>query len=280
MTEEQKQNAILYNGLYQEEIDSFENLPEDKQKEVLEEAKAKVQEFEKKHLVEMLGGEKILAFIFCEGVGEIEEEDLERVFQERFSYIDNARKFFQKPESEELFLKYGVLDLDESGNFLRNETNISSIIENEGFQINLDEEQETKKEVLNLWKNNKIFPSEDFLNEQSKERNGIGFKEFLFCEEYLKQGKITSTAKTLGIGRTTCYEYLKKKEVQDYLKERREEIRKENDELLQTGFFNCFEELQSLITKEYIQNGERIKAIDCYLRHYEQSIYKNNEISQ
>ena len=76
------------------------------------------------------------------------------------------------------------------------------------------------------------------------------------------------------------YEYLKKKEVQDYLQERREEIRKESDSLLQTGFFKCFEELHNIIEKQYNSDCDRIKAIDCYLRHYEQAIYKQNEISQ
>ena len=279
MTKEEKELAILYNGLYQEEIDSFEALSEEKQKEVIQEAKIKRKEFEKDFLVDMLGGEKFLAMVFCEGVGEIEEIDLERVFDERYKYIENARKFFEKPESEELFLKYGVLSLDSSGNYLQNDDNISAIIENEGFQIDL-EKGNYKKEVLNLWKNNKKFPSEDFLNEQSRARNGIGFKEFLFCEEYLKQGKITTTAKNMGIGRTTCYEYLKKRDVQDYLKDRREEIRKENDNLLQTGFFKCFEELQNIIEQNYQSDTDKIKAIDCYLRHYEQSIYKQNEVSQ
>ena len=284
MTEEEKKLAILYNGLFQAEIDGFNKLSEEQKKENFQKAKEKIKSFQNQKEVEDLGEEflaTIFSMIYFDDIEQLDEDSIEGLYNNRRLYfINQAKEFFEKPNSEKIYKKYGIIELDEYGDFSQNDENISLILEDEGFQIDLEQNQNAKKELLNVWKDKNIFPDEKYLNEQSQARNGIGFKEFLFCEEYLKQGKITTTAKNMGIGRTTCYEYLKKKEVQDYLQERREEIRKESDSLLQTGFFKCFEELHNIIEKQYNSDCDRIKAIDCYLRHYEQAIYKQNEISQ
>ena len=112
------------------------------------------------------------------------------------------------------------------------------------------------------------------MKKESIKQNGIGFKEFLFCEEYIKQGKIVKVAESLGIGRTTCYDYLKKPEVKKYLDQRKKEIKQESDDLLKTGFNDCFSELHQIVTNEHTDRQTKIKAIDTYLKHYEQSLYK------
>lgn len=284
MTEDEKQKEILYSGLYDEEIEGFNKLSEEEKKKNFQIAKEKIKSFEDRREVERLGEDflaTLFSMIYFDEIENLEESSIEGLYlNKRLYYINKAKKFFEKPNAEKIFKKYGIIDIDENGDFSQNDENISLIFEDEGFQIDLNQNRNAKDELLNIWKDEKIFPDEKYLNEQSQKRNGIGFKEFLFCEEYLKQGRIKGTAKTLGIGRTTCYDYLKKKEVQDYLKERREEIKKESDELLQTGFIDCFQELHSIIKGSYSSDSERIKAIDCYLRHYEQSIYKQNEISQ
>ena len=57
-------------------------------------------------------------------------------------------------------------------------------------------------------------------------------------------------------------------------KTRRKEIKQESDDLLKTGFNDCFSELHQIVTNEHTDRQTKIKAIDTYLKHYEQSLYK------
>lgn len=283
MTDKEKELACIYYSLYQEEIDNFYSLDEKEQEEIIEATKKQIEALEEpeKKLAKYMGIE-MLAIVYYLDLRDdpINEQNVNDLYNDRKQWIEEGRRFFNKPEAEEIFKKYGIQETYQSGEYKTERQFIKNAFKEEGFKISSPEKFEDI--LCKLWENRKQFPSEKILDEQSKKENGIGFKEFLFCEEYLKTGKITKTCDSLGIGRTTCYDYLKKEEVKKYLEERRTEIKNESDDLLKTGFFDCFQELHKLVTKEeYIENHDRIKAIDCYLRHYEQSIYKqNNEISQ
>ena len=109
----------------------------------------------------------------------------------------------------------------------------------------------------------------DNLNKSSEERNGLNFKHFIFCEEYIKRGKIKPTCDYLGISRNTAYLWLKDDKVQNYLKERQEEIKQDTDNTFKMTYNECFNQLNEMINSTYIQNGDKIKAIDTFLKHYE-----------
>lgn len=284
MTDKEKELACIYYSLYQEEIDNFYSLDEKEQKEIIETAKKQIEALEEpeKKLAKYMGIE-MLAIVYYLDLRDdpINEKNVNDLYIDRKQWIEEAKRFFEKPEAEEIFKKYGIQQTYQSGDYKQEKDFIENVFEEEGFKI--DDPEKFKYILRKLWKNEKQFPTEKILDEESIKENGIGIKEFLFCEEYIKTGKITKTCDSLGIGRTTCYDYLKKEEVKKYLEERRTEIKNESDDLLKTGFFDCFQELHKLVTKEeYIENHDRIKAIDCYLKHYEQSIYKqnNNEIPQ
>lgn len=284
MTDSKKKECIISNGLYQEEIDSFYELPKEKQKELIEATEKQIEELEpnEKEIAKKLGS-LFLAIVYQSDLLEdpINEGNINKIYEDRIEWIEQAERFFKREDSEELYKKYGVLDTYANGELKIDDYLLETIFRESGFTIREDKEK-FKEIIKNVLKDeDKLkFPSEEVLKENSIKQNGIGFKEFLFCEEYIKQGRITKVAKQLGIGRTTCYDYLKKDEVKQYLTDRRKEIKNESDNLLKSGFFDCFQELHSLITdKSYIQDSDKIRAIDTYLRHYETSINKENTSS-
>lgn len=279
MTDSEKKKCISFNGLYQEEIDSFYELPKEKQEEILKATEKQIEELEpnERELAKQLGT-LFLAIVYHTDLLEdpINEGNINKIYEDRIEWIKQAEDFFKRKDSEEIYKKYGVLETYSNGELKIDDVLLEIICKESGFTITEDKQHYI--EILkNILKNEDRFPSEEVLKEKSIQTNGIGFKEFLFCEEYIKQGRITKVAKQLGIGRTTCYEYLKKEEVKKYLAERRKEIKNESDNLLKSGFFDCFQELHSLITdKHYIQDSDKIRAIDTYLKHYETSINKEN----
>ena len=194
--------------------------------------------------------------------------------KDRITYFDEAKSFFEKPFYYEILLNYGrIISPNIYGNYSIDEDLVNDLLKEEGFSMSSYEMKEYLPIIEKMWNNKKELITNESLELYSKRKNGISFKYFLFCEEYLKRGKITSTCEALGIGRTTAHTYLKNKEVKEYLEMRKEEIRRESDTLMKQGFFECFDQLQKIITKEsYVQDHDRIKAIDTYLRHYEQTI--------
>lgn len=280
MTDSQKAKIAMYNGLYEEEIEYFDTFPKTKQVELIKATEKQIKQLQptERKLAEKMGS-LFLAIVYCEDLLEdpINEENIQKVYEDRMQYIEEAQRLLEKPEGEEIYNKYGILETYANGEY-KLDSIIDQVYEEEGFSIDEKEKERFKNIIQRLWKNQERFPSEEILKEESIKQNGIGFKEFLFCEEYIKQGKITKTALTLGIGRTTCYEYLKKEEVKEYLEKRRKEIKEESDNLLKTGFYDCFSELQNMISSRgYMQDHDRIKAIDTYLRHYEANINKSDE---
>ena len=278
MTQEEKNLVITYNGLYQEEIDYFYKLPKEKQEELIKATEEQITTLEpnEQALAKEMGS-LILAIYYCDDLLEepITEDNVNSLYKDRIQYIEEARKFFEKPESEVFYLKHRYIpSLYASGHYKKDDDFIDFVYQDEGFSISSIERRRFKETLERVWKNDFQFPSEEILKEESIKQNGIGFKEFLFCEEYIKQGKIVKVAESLGIGRTTCYDYLKKPEVKEYLDQRRQEIKQESDDLLKTGFNDCFSELHQIVTNEHTDRQTKIKAIDTYLKHYEQSLYK------
>lgn len=283
MTDSEKKKIITYNGLYQEEIDSFYELPKERQQELIEATEKQIEELEpnERELAKKLGS-LFLAIVYMEDLLEdpINEDNINEIYAERREWLEQAERFLQRKDSEEIYKKYGVLDTYPNGELKIDDVILDIIYNESGFTIKEDKER-FKEIIQKILKNEDKFPSEEVLKEDSIKQNGIGFKEFLFCEEYIKQGRITKVAKQLGIGRTTCYQYLKEKEVEQYLAERKKEIKQESDNLLKSGFFDCFQELHSMIAEQkYIQNSDKIRAIDTYLKHYETSINKGNTNEQ
>lgn len=170
----------------------------------------------------------------------------------------------------EIIEEYGkVIPKDANGFYQLNDTIVNKVIDDNDFYItNKEIKEDIEKEIFNTWENQKEILTQDSLNKYSEARNGINFKHFIFCEEYLKRGKIKPTCEYLGISRNTAYTWLKDDKVQAYLKSRQDEIKGETDSLFINTYRECFNELNDLITGHYTDNTDKIKAIDVFLRHY------------
>ena len=158
-----------------------------------------------------------------------------------------------------------------------------------GFQIDdRDKIRDIKEDLVKLWRDKSKMLVPSVLEKESKEWQGISFKKFLFCEEYIKTGRVKTTCDNLGIGRTTAFDYLKDKEVQEYLQERQKEMKEESEKLFEQGINEAFGELLKIIKEDSKRDetlNRKVKAIDTYLRHYEnitkpKGIDQLNEISQ
>lgn len=282
MTEQKKREYIRNSCLYQEELDNFFELPEEEQKKLIKRAEERITELEpnESKLAQEVGADT-LAIAFTDEIDDLDESRINDFYLQRAKWYFDSKRFFEKPEAEELLKEYGVLPVDKEGKYITTgdyDYIGRNLIRRQFKDLSYSTEEKAEKLINQLWEDKTQFLTDERLRELSEARNGIGFKEFLFCEEYIKTGKVTKTCESLGIGRTTCYDYLKKEEVKKYLEERRKEIKEESDYLMKTGFNDCFTELHRLATKDScIQDHDKIKAIDCYLRHYEQSIYKDNQ---
>lgn len=147
---------------------------------------------------------------------------------------------------------------------------ILSIADSLGFTIPDESIEPMKRKFNSLWKDKTKETNKKLLEKQCKEDNGLSLKTFLFCEEYLKTGNIQKTCSNLGIGRTTGFNYLKEKEVDEYLKKRRETIRKETEEMISSNYQKAMEGLSQMM--EDTGNDEtRIKAIDIFLKYHNKS---------
>ena len=93
-------------------------------------------------------------------------------------------------------------------------------------------------------------------------------QHFIFCEEYLKRGKIKPTCEHLGISRNTAYTWLKDKKVQEYLTSRQDEIKEETNNTFLNTYRECFNVLNEMITDNNLYDSDKIKAIDTFLKHY------------
>lgn len=151
------------------------------------------------------------------------------------------------------------------------ENDIFDLLANEGFYIDSDNyklKRSIQKIMFQLWENQHQPLTNQSLNDYSIKREGLPFKKYLFCEEYMKSGNITKTCESLCIGRTTGQRYLNDEEVKKYIQERREEMKSENETRMKEGFHKCFNKLLEITEENGHQDSDRIKAIDTFLKHY------------
>ena len=120
-----------------------------------------------------------------------------------------------------------------------------------------------------MWDNKKEILDPSKINDLSEQQHGITFKQFIFCEEYIKRGKIKPTCDFIGISRNTAYLWLDDTKVQEYLKKRQDEIKKETDDTFIQTYRASFNQLNKMINGTYTDTTDRIKAIDVFLKHYE-----------
>ena len=189
----------------------------------------------------------------CEnrGIGEPTEEDIQDI--KRMIAIANLKN----GESEQW---YSLTEDD-----------IFNLLANEGFYIDSDNyklKKSIQKIMFQLWENQHKPLTNESLNDYSIKREGLPFKKYLFCEEYMKSGNITKTCESLCIGRTTGQRYLNDEEVKKYIQERREQMKSENETRMKEGFHKCFNKLLEITEESGHQDSDRIKAIDTFLKHY------------
>ena len=193
--------------------------------------------------------------------------------EELASDYDHINNFFRDKDAFTILHLYGIVEKDDNGEYIINDDIVKQIIKENGYNIeDKDDTANIKDLIKDTWENKKEIIT----------RNGINFKYFVFCEEYIKTGKITEVAKKLNIGRRTCYDYLEKKEVKDYLKERQKEIREENTELMKQRFNKCFDTLFDMGVEhtQYVRDDIQVKAIDTFLKHYENSVLRQNNTDE
>lgn len=165
---------------------------------------------------------------------------------------------------------YGdIVTKDYNGFYNINDAIINNVIRYNEFNIKENDKEPIKDAINTTWENKKEIISPDDINKLSIKQNGINFKQFIFCEEYLKRGRIKPTCDYLGISRNTAYLWLKDNKVKEYLKDRQDEIKKETDATFNNTYNACFNELNKMVNSNYIENSDKIKAIDTFLKHYE-----------
>lgn len=278
LTKEQekiKLNTIKNNMVYQEELDGVNYNVTDE--EILNQ-----KQIVKDHLIATLEKDDtlildddyfilILAILTCKNemfkIKDLKYCDI----LERYSFYKEGINFFDDPNAFKILEEYGaIIKKDTDGYYNLDDTIVNKVIKNNDFYITDEDMKDTvKQEIFNNWENQTEILTQDKLDDFSEQRNGINFKYFIFCEEYIKTGKIKPTCEHLGISRNTAYLWLKKDEVQQYLTNRQEEIRKETDNTFIKTYWACFNELDKMVNSSFIQNGDKIKAIDTFLKHYE-----------
>lgn len=198
----------------------------------------------------------------------IEEGTIEPISQ---TMIEESEEKIEQIESD------SEEERQEDEYFYFEDSDIDQITNELGFQVySIETLHEIKENFYSLWKDQTKDTNTKELDDQCTIDNGLPLKQFLFCEEYLKTGKIVDTCKNLGIGKTTAFEYLKKEEVKTYLNERRSTIKKETNQLLETNFQKAMEGLSKLMEDSTFKSDEtRIKAIDTFLKYYSRTIDKD-----
>lgn len=212
---------------------------------------------------------------------EITEENIENEYNEAIK--DGTIEPISQPMIEESEENIEQIESDseeesqEDEYFYFEDSDIDQITNELGFQVySIETLHEIKENFYSLWKDQTKDTNTKQLDDQCTVDNGLPLKQFLFCEEYLKTGKIVDTCKNLGIGKTTAFEYLKKEEVKTYLNERRSTIKQETNQLLETNFQKAMEGLSKLMEDSTFKSDEtRIKAIDTFLKYYSRTIDKD-----
>lgn len=172
---------------------------------------------------------------------------------------------------EEIIDFYGtIVNKDDNGYYEVNDAIATRILNDNELKVTDEDVLKDIKDAINLtWENKKEILDPNIINDISEKQNGINFKQFIFCEEYLKRGKIKPTCEHLGISRNTAYLWLKDDKVNEYLKNRQNEIKRETDDTFLQTYRASFNQLNKMINSNYMENSDKIKAIDVFLKHYE-----------
>jgi hypothetical protein len=183
---------------------------------------------------------------------------------------DNINNFFreQGDNAFKVYDKYGIIT-KKNGTYSLDDVIMKIAKDNDITLDKTEQEDAFKKVISNLYDDRTQLPNNNLINKASEEQNGINLKHFIFCEEYIKRGKIKPTCEYLGISRNTAYLWLKDENVQRYLKDRQDEIKRETDDTFLDTYRECFNELHDMVKSDYMQNSDKIKAIDVFLKHYE-----------
>ncbi len=184
---------------------------------------------------------------------------------------DKINNFFREngDEAFNVYDKYGIVTKNSYGTYNLDDVIMTLAQDNDIVLDNEEQEKAFKNVIYNLYDDRTKLPNNDLINKASEEQNGINLKHFIFCEEYIKRGKIKPTCEFLGISRNTAYLWLKDEKVQAYLKDRQDEIKRETDDTFIQTYRASFDELNKMIKSNYMQNSDKIKAIDTFLKHYE-----------
>ena len=276
LTKEQEQiklNVIKNNMVYQEELDNIDhNLTEQQIEEQIKTINKYLKEDIKDTPTFILNDDYfilILAILTANNpVLDITDLDYNAIL-ERFNWYNEGITFFKDKNAFKILDEYGaIVQKDNNGFYEINDVVVKKVLSDSGFYITGDK-SDIKNAIYDTWEDQTQMITNDNLNKSSEERNGLNFKHFIFCEEYIKRGKIKPTCDYLGISRNTAYLWLKDDKVQNYLKERQEEIKQDTDNTFKMTYNECFNQLNEMINSTYIQNGDKIKAIDTFLKHYE-----------
>lgn len=186
-------------------------------------------------------------------------------------YNDINRFIFSNNNYDEILGFYNdIVYKGNNGFYEVNDAIASTILSDNNLNVTDENTLDSVKEAISLtWENKKEILNPNEINTLSEQQNGISFKEFIFCEEYLKRGKIKPTCERLGISRNTAYLWLKNNKVQEYLKNRQNEITQETDNTFIQTYRASFNQLNNMINDKYLDNSDKIKAIDVFLKHYE-----------
>lgn len=213
---------------------------------------------------------QVLAHCIKDTSQDLDEDRLNDLI-ERYNKITN---FIFNDESHDEILEFyhDIVDKDDNGYYEVNKAIIKRIMQDNELNIDLKDEEDIKpiKDAINeVWQNKKDILDPNEINKLSEEQNGINFKQFIFCEEYIKRGKIKPTCEYLGISRNTAYLWLKDDNVLKYLEIRKQEIKRETDNTFTQTYRASFNQLNKMINSGYIETNDKIKAIDVFLKHYE-----------
>jgi hypothetical protein len=282
LTEEQakeqiKEQAFLNNMFYDVE---FNDYTEDEEiiKERIEKLKDSIERLDATQIIapvdRLLSSDYFLRLlahnITSENGNELNENFLNRLIE----WHDDVNNFFNS-EGDNAFKILELYDgqivkKNSEGFYTLDDTIVNKVIKDSGFYVSDEtEKKDIKNAIFDTWENQKEILTNDSINEYSEKRNGINFKHFIFCEEYIKTGKVKTTCDNLGISRNTAYLWLKDEKVQEYLKDRQDEIKRETDDTFIQTYRASFNELNKMINGRYLKVHDKIKAIDVFLKHYE-----------
>lgn len=276
LTKEQEQiklNVIKNNMVYQDELDHIDhNLTEQQIEEQIKTINQYLKEDIKDTPTFILNDDYfilILAILTANNpVLDITDLDYNAIL-ERYNWYNEGVTFFKDKNAFKILDEYGaIVQKDSNGFYEINDVVVKKVLSDSGFYITGDK-SDIKNAIYDTWEDQTQMLTNDNLNKSSEERNGLNFKHFIFCEEYIKRGKIKPTCDYLGISRNTAYLWLKDDKVQNYLKERQEEIKQDTDNTFKMTYNECFNQLNEMINGTYIQNDDKIKAISTFLKHYE-----------